>query len=86
MLPLTAKEDLLFKAPLTATVVEEFLSSYQSLNHARRSSSNTPFVYVDQNGVKLVTNVVNAESDNSDGIFALSVANDGWMEMLAFLD
>lgn len=76
----------MFKAPLTATVVADFFDSYQSLQHERRSPANSPFVYVDQNGVKLVTNVVNGESDNTDGIFALSVAGDGWMEMLAFQD
>lgn len=76
----------MFKAPLTATVVTDFISSYQSLHHERRSPNNSPFVYVDQNGVKLVTNIVNEESDDQDGIFALSVAEDGWMEMLAFHD
>lgn len=77
----------MFKAPLTATVVASFLSSYQSLQHERPNhESNAPFVYVDENGVKLVTNVVSEESDSENGIFALSMAEDGWMEMLALYD
>lgn len=77
----------MYKAPLTATLVSDFLSTYQSLYSDRPiRESNEPFVYVDQNGVKLVTNVVSEQSDHDDGIFALSVAEDGWMEMLAFRD
>lgn len=87
MLLESAKEELLYKAPLTATVVTDFLSSYQSLfSQDQNSEAAIPFVYVDQNGVKLVTSVVGEESDNTDGIFALSMAGDGWMEMLAFQD
>ena len=85
MLPSPAKEDLVYKAPLTATVVSDFLSTFQSLHKTHRDS-NEPFVYVDQNGVKLVTNVVDEHVNGDDGIFALSIAGDGWMEMLAIHD
>lgn len=87
MLPTQAKEALLFKAPLTANVVASFLSSYQSL-HPENSSLpiSEPFVYVDANGVKLVTSMVGKDAPAEDGIFALSMAGDGWMEMLALHD
>ena len=77
----------MYKAPLTATVVDDFISSFQTLHRSTSPHDpSVPFVYVDQNGVKLVTNVVDEKSENSDGVFALSVAEDGWMEMLAFFD
>lgn len=76
----------MYKAPLTATVVASFLATYQSLHASPQKSPNEPFVYVDQNGVKLVTNVVDEQNQNDDGIFALSIAGDGWMEMLAMHD
>ena len=81
------KEDLLFKAPLTAFVVANFLSSYQSLASQNVPDAPTePFVYVDANGVKLVTSVVDSANAEGDGVFALSVAEDGWVEMLAMYE
>lgn len=81
------KEDLLFKAPLTAFVVANFLSTYQSLTPAHVPDANSePFVYVDAAGVKLVTNVVDSGNAEEDGVFALSVAGDGWVEMLAMYE
>ncbi len=78
------KEDCLFKAPLTAFVVANFLSTYQTLDHSPINEAPTePFVYVDSYGVKLVTNVVDSTHAEKDGVFALSVAEDGWVEMLA---
>ena len=45
-----------------------------------------PFVYVDTDGaMKLVTNVVDSMGGENE-IFALSMANDGFMEFLAFLE
>ena len=71
---------LLYKTHLTATVFKDFSSCYQHLNSTKNSHAN-PFVYVDATGVKLVTDVIDDES--GEGIFALSVAQDGWVEMLA---
>jgi hypothetical protein len=77
----------LFKAPLTAFVVANFLSGYQSLSDPQVPEAPAePFVYVDANGVKLVTNVVDSTNAENEGIFALSVAEDGWVEMLAMGD
>ena len=77
----------MFKAPLTAFVVANFLSSYQSLTPAHvPDDTSEPFVYVDATGVKLVTNVVDSGNAEEDGVFALSVAGDGWVEMLAMYE
>jgi hypothetical protein len=38
---------------------------------------------VDSSGVKLVTNVIGELNEATDGIFALSMSQDGWIEMLA---
>ncbi len=81
------KEDLLFKAPLTAFVVANFLSTYQSLAPTPVPDTPAePFVYVDAHGVKLVTSVVDSTNAEDDGVFALSVAGDGWVEMLAMVE
>ena len=49
-------------------------------------SSEQPFVYVDSTGVKLVTNIVDENLAVQDGVFALSMGQDGWVEMLAMYD
>ena len=73
----------MYKAPLTATVFKDFSSCYQHfVSQNSPSLSNQPFVYVDASGVKLVTNVV-SENEAPDGVFALSMSEDGWVEMLA---
>lgn len=45
-----------------------------------------PFVYVDAEGVKLVTSVVDENHKDQDGVFALSCSGDGWVEMLAMYE
>ena len=62
----------------------QFASSYQA--YTEETPSENPFVYVDTEGnVKLLTNVVE-DDGNVEGIFAVSVAEDGWMEFLALQD
>lgn len=73
----------MYKAPLTATVFKDFSSCYQHFASQKNPTNDSPFVYVDSSGVKLVTNVVDEMSEDADGIFALSMAQDGWIEMLA---
>jgi hypothetical protein len=73
----------LYKAPLTATVFKDFSSCYQHFSSQHSPSFEQPFVYVDSDGVKLVTSVVDEQTKGSDGIFALSCSGDGWVEMLA---
>ena len=73
----------MYKAPLTATVFKDFSSCYQHFSSQHSKNPDEPFVYVDSDGVKLVTSVVDELNTSSDGIFALSVAGDGFVEMLA---
>jgi len=73
----------LYKTHLTATVFKDFSACYQHFASQKNSEPDQPFVYVDAFGVKLVTNVVDANALAQDGVFALSVAGDGWVEMLA---
>ena len=77
----------MYKAPLTATVFKDFSSCYsQFSSQSSHVPEQEPFVYVDESGVRLVTNVVSEENSASDGVFALSVAQDGWVEMLAMYE
>ncbi len=72
----------MFKSGVTSLVYSNFVDSYQSLNSSAKQP-NTPFVYVDENNVKLITDVIQDLRCNDDGVFAVSVAEDGWMEFLA---
>ena len=75
------KEVILLKSSLSNLIFNDFTSSYQRMRTQENSSK--PFVYVDPNGsVKYLTNFVD-EADENDEIFAISVAEDGWMEFLA---
>ncbi len=77
-----ARRSCLLKSAISATLFDEFSSSYQSYNPSQESAS-TPFVYVDPNGnIKLLTDMV-LDNGSEDGIFAISMAEDGWMEYLA---
>lgn len=73
----------MYKAPLTATVFKDFSACYQHFAAQDSPNSDQPFVYVDSDGVKLITDVVGDKAEWIDGVFALSVAGDGWVEMLA---
>ena len=72
----------MYKTHLTATVFKDFSSCYQHFTSQQSKSPDQPFVYVDASGVKLVTNVVD-DLAAGDGVFALSMAQDGFVEMLA---
>jgi hypothetical protein len=76
----------LYKAPLTATVFKDFSSCYQHFTSPKPRSLDQPFVYVDSSGVKLVTKVLDDQDSTPEGVFALSVAHDGWVEMLALYE
>jgi hypothetical protein len=77
---------LLYKAPLTATVFKDFSACYQHFSSQNSQNLDQPFVYVDSDGVKLVTGVVDEEHSATEGVFAVSVAGDGWVEMLAMYE
>jgi len=76
----------LYKAPLTATVFKDFSSCYSHFTSQTSLNPEQPFVYVDASGVKLVTSVVGENNTASDGVFALSMAQDGYVEMLAMYE
>lgn len=72
--------------PLTASVFTQFSSLYQKLpsyqhEHESHDQENVLF-YVDAMGIKLVTDVVPSTDEKEGDIFALSVADDGFIEML----
>lgn len=77
------KEVIILKSNLSNLLYDEFLSSYQTCTN-QNSHSDKPFVYVNTDGsMRLVTDVVDSIGGD-DEIFALSVANDGFVEFLAF--
>ncbi len=73
----------MYKTHLTATVFKDFSSCYQHFTSQKSTHSESPFVYVDASGVKLITDVVDDQDSAGEGIFALSMAQDGFVEMLA---
>ena len=63
----------------------QFAADYQTC-HKTSAQSNQPFVFVNHDGsIKLITDVVDSLGGD-DEIFALSVAEDGFVEFLAFQD
>ncbi len=74
----------MYKAPLTASVFKDFSASYHHLTSSPsvQLQNLDPFVYVDALGMRVITNVVEGDA-NTEGVFALSIAGDGWVEMLA---
>ena len=76
----------MYKAPLTATVFKDFSSCYSHFTSQASKNPDQPFVYVDAAGVKLVTSVVDEESEATDGVFAMSMSDQGMVEMLAMYE
>ena len=75
------KEVILLKSSLSASMFNQFASTYQA--YSAETPLEIPFVYIDTEGnVKLLTSVVE-DDGKMEGIFAVSVAEDGWMEFLA---
>lgn len=71
----------MLKSSLSSSLFQNFASSYQQFQPT--DSSNIPFVFVDTHGsVKLLTSVIDLDG-GAEGIFAQSMAENGWMEFLA---
>lgn len=70
---------MLFKTSTTKHLYEQFIDSYQT---ASQISSHAPFVFVDQDGIRLISSVM-SENENNDEVVAISVYQDGLMEILA---
>lgn len=78
------KEVIILKSGLSRQLFEDFTSNYQAC--PKQSHQNSPFVFVTHDGsFKLITNVVDSLGGD-DEIFALAMAEDGFMEFLAFQD
>lgn len=73
----------MYKTHLTATVFKDFTSCYQHFSSQKSKNPDQAFVYVDASGVKLLSSVADDLNAATDGIFALSLAQDGFMEMLS---
>ncbi len=74
----------LFKAKLTQSLFSDFSASYQSFSTSKKDQ-NSPFVYADQDGVRLLANMIE-DGESDEGVFAMSVAQDGVVEMLALYE
>ena len=74
----------MLKSALSTSLFNQFSSTYQVYENTPQT--HNPYVYVDTEGnIKLLTSVVE-DDGTSDGIFAVSMAEDGWMEFLALQD
>lgn len=71
----------MFRTGLTTTFFKDFISDYQSISQEHETQS--PFIYVDENGVKLVTSVLDVVSKADTEVCALTMAEDGWMEIVS---
>jgi hypothetical protein len=74
----------LFKTGLSTTLFKEFSSTYQSISG--KPETQVPFIYADRNGIKLVTSVLDLISADSSELCALTMAEDGWMEIVSLND
>lgn len=77
-----AKEYHLFKTGLSSSLYDEFLGSYQSIS-AQTNSNPSFFVYADEYGIKYLASVADDDGSDDGGLFATSVAGDGWIELLS---
>jgi hypothetical protein len=69
----------LFKTGISASVFKSFISNYSSIQ--KKTSFETPFVYVDHHGVKLVAQMAILD-DVDQGLGVVSMCEDGWMELV----
>ena len=79
------KEVNILKSKLSNNLYESFVATYQTCLPAKVSLQyDQPFVYVSPDGeIRLVTEMMNSKG-GEDEIFAVSIANDGFVEFLAF--
>lgn len=75
----------MFKSTLTNSLYSQFVDSYQTAHSSSKSyitDSSNPFVYVDDEGIRLVADMMSDDSEN-DEVVAITVVNDGLMEILS---
>lgn len=77
----------MFKSSLTNRLYDSFLHSFESPSSQDnlKKQNTDPFVYVDDVGIKYIANFVNDEL-HSGQIYALTIAEDGIMEMLSLAE
>ena len=74
----------MYKSGLTRALYNHFRTTYQSF-HSTENSLLEAYVYVDSDGVKLLTDVDFAEGPESN-IFALSTTQEGIIEALSLTE
>ena len=72
----------MFKTGLSSSLYDEFLDSYQSVS-APTNSHPSFFVYADKDGIKYLASLFDDDGSIDGGLFATSVAEDGWIELLS---
>jgi hypothetical protein len=80
-----AKEVLLFSSGLSRKAYQEFINSFQSYSSDKQKTSS-PFVFVDKNSIKFLADVLPTENVSASSVFAISVDEKGWMELLALYE
>lgn len=71
----------MFKTGLSKTVFGEFVSNYQSISE--RNNLHSPSFYADENGIRLVTNVLDVVNKHDSELCAMTIAEDGWVEIFS---
>lgn len=69
----------MFRSGLTSELYKTFCNSYQTTNS---QNFEAPFVYVDDEGIRVIANVRSDERES--GVVTISVATDDDMEIIAF--
>lgn len=76
----------MFKTTLTNSLYSQFVDSYQTAHSSSRNHNNAesghPFVYVDEDGIRLVADMM-SENSEKDEVVAITVVQDGLMEILS---
>lgn len=74
----------MFKTGISNLLFNEFTADYQSISQEHETQS--PLIYADANGIRLVTSVLDVVSSNESELCALTMAGDGWMEIVSLND
>ena len=70
----------LFKSSLTHNIFNEFVST--NLSVKKSTYIQQPFVFVYNGEYKLIADVLDGDYFSDENCFAVSMAGDGWIELL----
>lgn len=73
----------MFKTGITRTLFKDFSSTYHTI--ANSNENSLPYFYADQNGVRIITSVVGLNCKNDSEICAMTMAEDGWIEIVTLV-